>query len=1049
MQKTVPFQVYNASAGSGKTFTLVKEYLKILLATDSLFRFQNILAITFTNKAAAEMKARVLKNLKAFSEGKTNELFEKISEEIAVSDSVLQQRSKRILQSILQNYSAFNITTIDAFTHRIIRNFSFDLGLSLNFDVEMDSSLLLEEAVDLLISKIGFDKNLTNVLIDYSLDKTDDDKSWDISRDLREFAKILLNENDAKHLKKLENKTVKDFTNLKKELQKKNRIIESQFAEIGKNGLEIISSINIEHNDFYRSMLPNHFKNLAHDFNKAKFFDQNKLRERIEENTFYSKSKPADIKTAIEEILPPLLELYAQSEALYQQYTLNNLILKSLIPLAVLKHINESLNELKEQNNIRLNAEFNQIISSKIKDEPAPFIYERLGEKFRYYFIDEMQDTSELQWQNLIPLIENSLISETEKGERGNLLLVGDAKQAIYRWRGGKAEQFIDLTNNENPFSIEKDLKNLKTNFRSFSRIIDFNNRFFTHISEFLDNDVYKELYRKGNQQEKTVKEGGFVQISFVEKDKTDEEKDLNFPKKVLEIIQNLDTNFSLRDVCVLVRKKKEGAAIANYLSEKKIPIISSDTLLLKNNSTVNFIINLLMYLHNNDDKESLVNALYFLSKKTDNQEHKHDFIEKFVNKSSKNVFKELRNYNFFFNQDEYVSLPFYDGIEYLMRSFNLVEQPNAFTFSFLDLVLEYQQKKDAGLGGFLEYWEKKKENLCITTPKDQNAVQIMTIHKSKGLEFPVVIYSYDLDIYREVKPKIWLDNLNKENFNGFDTALVDYSKKLNYIGQFGEELYNERKSEIQLDNLNLLYVALTRPIEQLYIVAEEKKKTNDLLNARFYSDFFVDFLKADNQWEENKNVYSYGEPKRIIIDSKQNLEEKSICQAKFISTTWKNHNISIVANASKLWDTEKERAIAYGNLMHEILSKIISKEDVEKVVNTYVFEGIITTDESKTIKTKIYEVVEHPTLEKHFNASLLVFNERELITNQKVRQIPDRIVIDGNKVVIIDYKTGKQEKKHEQQISDYGFTLSEIGYNVAEKLLVYIDSKVTIRKIT
>ncbi|MFT7331239.1 MAG: ATP-dependent exoDNAse (exonuclease V) beta subunit, partial [Roseivirga sp.] len=206
MQVESQFQVYNASAGSGKTFTLVKEYLKILLSTDDVFRFQKILAITFTNKAAAEMKGRVLQSLKDFSEGEKNDMSIMILEELSLNKDILKNRSKRVLNSIVQNYSAFNITTIDSFTHRIIRNFAFDLGLSMNFDVEMDSISLLDEAVDLMISKIGIDKDLTKVLIDFSLEKTEDDKSWDIARELKEFAKVLLNENDVTQLKKLKNK---------------------------------------------------------------------------------------------------------------------------------------------------------------------------------------------------------------------------------------------------------------------------------------------------------------------------------------------------------------------------------------------------------------------------------------------------------------------------------------------------------------------------------------------------------------------------------------------------------------------------------------------------------------------------------------------------------------------------------------------------------------------------------------------------------------------------------------------------------------------------
>ena len=279
MQTESTFQVYNVSAGSGKTFTLVKEYLKILLSEEDIYSFQRVLAITFTNKAAAEMKNRVIKNLHDFSEGKENDLSQIILEETSLNKEVLQNRSAKILDAILQNYSAFYITTIDSFTYKIIKSFAFDLDLSQNFEVEMDAQELLNQAVDVLISRIGNNKELTNVLIDYSLQKADDDKSWDISRDLSNFSKVLLNEEDNLHFRKLSQKTLEDFKVLAKKLKKHQKKIELRSKEIGKEALEIMNTMNLEFNDFYRSMLPNHFKALSEDTSKAKFFDKSTLKK--------------------------------------------------------------------------------------------------------------------------------------------------------------------------------------------------------------------------------------------------------------------------------------------------------------------------------------------------------------------------------------------------------------------------------------------------------------------------------------------------------------------------------------------------------------------------------------------------------------------------------------------------------------------------------------------------------------------------------------------------------------------------------------------------
>ena len=353
MQHPATFKVYNASAGSGKTFTLVKEYLKILLQTSDVHRFQNILAITFTNKAAAEMKERVIHNLRDFSNAeiieKKNDMFKQIEQETALEDTQIHQRSIRILQSILNNYSAFNITTIDSFTHRLIRSFAFDLGLSLNFDVEMDAKSLLNEAVDVLISNIGEDKELTKILIDFSLQKANEDKAWDISFELKEIANILLNENDILEVQKIKEKPLSAFVELKKKLQIKQQELEKKFTEFGTEGLQIIDNFEIDHKDFYYSQFPKHFQHLINDPPKLSFDASKGLAKSIKNKLFYTKGKPEEVKTAIDSIINPLVDLYRLSEEVYSAYSLNKLFIQSLIPLAVLSKISIVLDTLKKR----------------------------------------------------------------------------------------------------------------------------------------------------------------------------------------------------------------------------------------------------------------------------------------------------------------------------------------------------------------------------------------------------------------------------------------------------------------------------------------------------------------------------------------------------------------------------------------------------------------------------------------------------------------------------------------------------------------------------
>ncbi|SOS48662.1 DNA helicase UvrD [Tenacibaculum dicentrarchi] len=1042
MQNLSNFQVYNASAGSGKTFTLVKEYLKVLLNSNDVFRFQKILAITFTNKAAGEMKERVLENLEEFSQGKENDLFQIIIKEISIDKEKIKERSKKILDAILQNYSAFSITTIDSFTHRVIKSFAYDLGLPLNFEVEMDAISLLNEAVDVLISKIGTDTDLTKLLIDFSLEKTDDDTSWDISVELNEFSRILLNEDDNKHFRELADKKLSDFTNLKSKLSKAQYQIKLRFSEIGKQGLRIIEGTQLDAKDFYRSMLPNHFLALSENFTKAKFFEESKLRERIEENNFYSKSKSNDIKSAIEGILPELLTLYMESEKLYQQFLMNRLALKSVIPLAVLNYINVELTNIKEENNIRLNAEFNQLISDNIKDQPAPFIYERIGERFMHYFIDEMQDTSVLQWENIIPLIDNSLAQEDS-----NLLLVGDGKQAIYRWRGGKAEQFISLgSSTDNPFHIEKEIKTLETNFRSYTEVIDFNNQFFNHTANFFENQNYKKLFIEGNKQLTTAKKGGLVSLSFLDKEEDKEDEQLKYPKKILETIEKASKSFSLNEICVLVRKKKDGIAVANYLSENGINIISSETLLLDNSASVKFIVYVLQIIQHPNDKEALLEVLYFLHYHLKLEIAKNLFISEMIQKPIDVVFEELKIYEVFFELSNFHQLPFYEKVEEIIRCFKLIDSSDAYVQFFLDIILE-QQRKGTSIQEFLEFWEEKKANLSIVAPESGNAVQIMTIHKSKGLEFPVVIFPYDLEIYRQIKPKIWFDDL-PTYFEGFNELLVPYTKELKLINETGLEIHNQQRSALELDNFNLLYVALTRAVEQLHIITEYRIDTKAKKeNTNYYSGIFINYLKEKNYWNDGQLDYSFGESKRASVQKE--IFSLAEVQEEFISTPWQAHNIHMLASASKLWNTEQGKAIEFGNLIHEMMSKIMTQQDISRVIHQYEQQGVIDRKQSVAIEKDINKIVTHPELEEYYAKNAVVYNEREIVDVDNQILIPDRLVLsENNEVTILDYKTGKPSKSYHQQLLKYERVLKSINYKVSKKLLIYINEEILVEEV-
>jgi ATP-dependent exoDNAse (exonuclease V) beta subunit len=646
-----------------------------------------------------------------------------------------------------------------------------------------------------------------------------------------------------------------------------------------------------------------------------------------------------------------------------------------------------------------------------------------------------------LQWQNLIPLIDNALAQENS-----NLLLVGDGKQAIYRWRGGKAEQFIELGSHaKNPFHVKKEIKNLETNFRSYSEVINFNNSFFQHTSNFLQNESYKNLFFEGNKQLENPKKGGFVSLSFLEKEEDKDIEKSKYPQKVLAKIHQLKDRFSLNEICVLTRTKKDGVAVANYLSENGVDIISSETLLIQNSPKVSFIIDVLKVLQNPNDEETRFDMLYFLHRHLQVKNPKHIFFKELSKADTQTILESLKNYGVSFEISAFYQHPFYEKIEEIIRGFNLINSSDAYVQFFLDIVLE-QQRKSTDIADFLEFWELKKEKLSIVAPESANAVQIMTIHKSKGLEFPVVVFPCDVDIYRQINPKVWLDEL-PENYDNFKELLVPYNKELSYVNNTGLEIYNQQREELELDNFNLLYVALTRAVEQLHVITEKKISSKGEENTNFYSGVFINYLIQNNLWKEDVLEYSFGTEIRVSKKEVQNSVAE--IHQKFISTPWQEHNVVLLASASKLWDTNQGEAISFGNLFHEILAKIFTKKDVNKIIAQYHQKGFIDENQLLVINNTIISVVNHPKLENYFSEEVIIYNEREIVDVDNQVIIPDRLVFtDKNEVVIIDYKTGNPSAEHHQQLLKYEIVLKSMNFKVDKKLLIYINDKIDVVEV-
>jgi ATP-dependent exoDNAse (exonuclease V) beta subunit len=1037
------FKLYNASAGSGKTFTLVKNYLKLLMQSDSDYKFRQILAITFTNKAVNEMKNRVLKSLSEFSEEQIltqpNDLFKMVISETGLTPKTIHDKSKRVLNAILNNYAAFEISTIDGFTHRIIRTFARDLNIPQNFDIDLNTDALLGRAVDTLIAQAGSDNTITNYLIDYALEKTDDDKSWDISKDLFEVAKLLLNENHAPYVEALQDKTLHDFSDFKRAVQKQHNIIQNKIKTIADVILKLIADNSVEHNDFSGSngYVPSYFVKLSNenfniDFGRA-------WMAKITDKPLYPQKTKAEIKALIDAIQPQIASAFVETEQLVIRLGFLKNILKNITPLSLLYLINQSLQQIKEEDNIMLISEFNAIIEKELKDQPVPFIYERIGERYKHYFIDEFQDTSQKQWDNLKPLLNNAISSEDANNQKGSLMLVGDAKQAIYRWRGGLPEQFIDLyTQKDQPFAIAQSIENLPTNFRSSQAIISFNNQFFKHLAGIgFANPDYAKVYQASTQNLNSNHEG-YVDLQFLDI----ENKDEDYPQAVKDTIQKAQAyGYKLSDICILVRKGKEAQAIADVLDEEGIPMISSDTLKINRSPKVQFMVNVMQLSLQPDNQELKVLVLDYLAD-MEGVTDKHDYFKIHLSTDTSTFF-ETRH----FLIDKFLQMPLYESVEYLIRSFNLNDTPSAYVQFFMDAIYDFSNNNNGGLSGFIEFWEQQKHKLNIVSPEGQDAVQMMTIHKAKGLEFPVVIFPYaDLDIYKENTPMTWY-NLSDDKLEGLDCVYLNLNKSFETTSEQGATLYSDRQNQLELDNINLLYVTLTRPVEQLYIIGNNAAIKNGVANHKNYSGLLIDFLQSIGKWSDSQTHYTFGNP--IKKAKKQKQQDYEVIElSHFTSTDISALNLKIATSASYLWDTNRKEAIEKGNLIHKLMSDIYTIDDFEPILNRNLQQGLIDLTQYEFLKPLIHQLIHHPQLYQYFQKGLTIYNERDILCEDGRLLRPDRLVINQKQVTIIDYKTGLADDSHHQQLEAYASVLESIDYSVQKKLLVYINDSIDIKEV-
>jgi len=984
------------------------------------------------------MKDRIVSGLEEISESSGKGiLIQKLKEETGLDVNTIRLRAASVLQSILHNYSDFAVGTIDSFVHRIVRTFAFDLHLPVNFEIEMDSDKLLAQVIDLLISKAGTDTSITRALVEFTESKADDEKSWHIEKELFEFSKNLLTEEGVLHLEKLKNIDTGGFLSIRSSLSQSIHQFETSIQKLATSALALINRQGLEINAFYRgrSGTGAWFSNLS-----AGYFDKiepnSYVKTTYAEGKFYAEKTNEEDKIKIDSIKDQLSEAFHSIEAIVEKqqslYYLFKLISKNIYSLAVLNEIEKLLVEIKRQKNCIHISEFNKIISRIILNQPVPFIYERIGAKYMHYLIDEFQDTSVLQWQNILPLIENSL------SEGCTNMLVGDGKQAIYRWRGGEVEQFAQLPEiflkEKSPFIAEREQilkrnyneQQLNNNYRSKKEIVRFNNSLFGFLEDKLSGS-YKRIYKNLAQEADQKNAGGYISLSFIQ-DKEKDEQQLTL-EKIYEIILQLQAEkFKLSDIAILCRTNKTGSIIAEFLTKKMIGVLSPDSLLLKNSRKVSFIESFLKHIQQPGDDITKVEILQYLIESNAIRANLPDLIKALNYRKTEGFNSLLKHYGFVFNHQQLLKLPLYELVEQLINIFQLGNSDFSSLIYFLDEVLAYSTKNNNNLYDFLAWWSIRKEKASMNVPAGANAVNIMTIHSSKGLEFPVVIFPFTGSLVT-ARGNLWVDIVNQEIPN-LSSVFLPLSKDLEKTSY--AHLYEEEKNKTLLDTINLLYVALTRPEDRLYIINSQPSQHPETLHS--VTDILCVYLQHLQLWSENQNEYDFGSKTDYPDNNRKKIN--SIRLSMLQSFDWRAI-LKIRANAPEA---------EFGLLVHAVLAKIRIAADLIPVLSQFLKEGIIDLKEQDELTTKIKRIIEHNKLAPYFREGNSLKIETEIILPNGERFRPDRVVLGSDTTAIIDYKTGTKADSHIKQIQNYGELLAQMGYRNVEKYLVYIEDEIVVK---
>lgn len=993
------------------------------------------------------MKSRVLKSLLEIAKGEATPMAQVLIAEFEgeLSASLIQLRAEEAYELIIHNYSRFEISTIDSFFSRVVRSFSRELDIPMSYELEMNTALALDEAVAQLFRSLSQQKELRLWLEQYTFDQIENDKSWNVEGNIQELGRNLFKEQFQEGFIHVD-VTLPRLTELVAEMKKVIDQYKRTMKAAARQAIGAIEDAGLSIDDFSgksRGPVNTFFKIVEkEDFELNKTF----LATANGEKSWYAKK--SDKADEIEQVLTggfgeaieSLLSCVKNHE---RNYRTTLALFRNIYAFGLLEALNSNLKDYRDEQNIMLISDNNALIREIVRQDDAPFIFEKIGSFFKHVLIDEFQDTSNFQWNNLLPLVLNSLATGNE------VLIVGDVKQSIYRFRGGNMRLLLeqvgkDLVN----FKEVIHYKNLEDNYRSLQGIVQFNNTFFDRLPKSLDriehvNDMaFVARAYEGHTQTPRQAAGGYVQVLLYQADESIAEtwKERALASLVTNIRENIDLGHDYSDVLVLVSKNGDMPDIATHLLANDIPFVSERSLMLGNNDLIRFLIEALYFLQSEEDDIGLVNLTHLYRKMKGVGQIDHLVKRTFTASDLAQlglpaVFLDRRR--------ALAQLPLFDLIEQLLLLFDFRTESDVFIQKFQDLLLEQTQKGIHSIHGFLEWWADQGKDSTIAGNENTNAVKIMSVHKSKGLEAPIVMIPFaDYSFLPNANLHSFWTREVPEYLSDLSFVPLNYSKT-GLINTDFEEAFLEETLESVMDSLNKTYVAFTRAREKLYVSGPHQtpKANGSFHRINHFLEVILDDCNLAIEKNEADHVIKYEYLANLAKTAKAEPTDSVTEIDTYPMASYIDH-LSIRQDSDRffmLQNTEGAENISMGHQVHEVLSLMANAFDAEAVIKQLLAEGTVLARDVSKIKERVNRLMQHPQMQQWFAADYEVLTERELSYDGIILR-PDRVMVKNEEAIILDYKKEKKEKAHEAQVKRYIEAVSSLGYAKTNGYVVYVD---------